>query len=68
MHKPLKNAIVFFAPKTKRPRKYRNISNKVKFALFCQKQGAWYINWYNATNTKFEGREWLKNDFTENMY
>ena len=63
MAKDIKTAIVFFKPGTKRPRKYRNISNPLKFGDFCLKLGAWYINWYNPKDAKFERRTWLIRDF-----
>jgi len=63
MAKDLKTAIVFFKPGTKRPRKYRNISNVVKFGKFCQDLGAWYINWYDKRSAEFERRTWLIRDF-----
>jgi hypothetical protein len=59
----LKTAIVFFKPGTKRPRKYNNINNVVKFARFCQDLGAYYINYYNKKDGKFEGRKWLTSSF-----
>lgn len=67
MSKVLKNAIVFFKPGTKRPRKYRKITNPVKFGEFCLKSGAWYINWYDQQSGKFERRTWLISDFKKNM-
>lgn len=67
MAKNLKTAIVFFKPGTKRPRKYRNISNIEKFGQFCLKAGAWYINWYNPLDAKFERRTWLIRDFEKNI-
>lgn len=66
MKKELKTAILFFQPKTKRPRKYRNISDAVKFGLWAAKQGAWYINWYDPQTKKFERRTWLVSDFKKN--
>jgi len=66
MSKPLKTAIIFFKPGTKRPRKYRNINNIVKFGEFALKQGAWYINWYNKQTAEFERRTWLVSDFRKN--
>lgn len=63
----LKNAIVFFKPGTKRPRKYRKISNALKFGQFCADAGAWYINWYDQLSGKFEGRTWLIRDFEKNQ-
>ena len=63
MGKDLKTAIVFFKPGTKRPRKYRNISNAVRFGQFCANLGAWYINWYDPLTSKFERRTWLISDF-----
>jgi len=63
MSKKLKTAIVFFQPGTKRPRKYRNISNGLRFGEFCLSLGAWYINWYDKESGKFERRTWLIRDF-----
>ena len=63
MAKQLKTAIVFFKPGTKKPRKYRNISNLIKFAEFAIKEGAWYINWYDKESREFERRSWLIRDF-----
>jgi hypothetical protein len=67
MAKDLKTAIVFFKPGTKRPSKYRNINNVVKFACFCQDLGAWYINWYNPKDRKFEQRMWLISNFEKKL-
>jgi hypothetical protein len=63
MPKIIKTAIVFFGPKGPRPRKYRNITNLVKFGQFCADLGAWYINWYDAKSGEFDRRTWLKSDF-----
>lgn len=63
MGKEYKTAIVFFKPGTKRPRKYRNIANRLKFSQFCINLGAWYINWYDKETKNFEDRTWLISDF-----
>jgi hypothetical protein len=63
MGKELKSATVFFKPNTHRPRKYRNISNPVKFGQFCASLGGWYINWYDQQSGKFDRRTWLISDF-----
>ncbi len=63
MAKDLKSATVFFKPNTNRPRKYRNISNALKFGQFAASLGAWYINWYDQQSGKFERRTWLIADF-----
>lgn len=63
MAKNLKSATIFFKPNTNRPRKYRNISNPIKFADFAAKAGAWYINWYDQGSGNFDRRTWLITDF-----
>lgn len=58
--KTIYTAIMFFpAFEQKRTRKYRNISNLPNFLNFALKEGAWYINLYNAQNGKFEGRKYV---------
>lgn len=54
-----RSATIFFAPDTKRPRKYRNISTPYSFESFARAAGAWYINWYDQETKKFMGRKWL---------
>jgi hypothetical protein len=63
MPKIIRTAIVFFESGGPRPRKYRNISNMVKFGEFCANSGAWYINWYDAKSGEFERRTYLKSDY-----
>jgi len=54
------NAIMFFpAFEQKRTRKYRNIANLPNFLKFALKEGAWYINLYNAKSGKFECRKYV---------
>ena len=57
------SATLFFKPGAKRPRKYKNITNKFGFVIFCKKNDVWYINWYDQKTGTFENREWLINDF-----
>lgn len=61
MSKPLRSATIFFAPGSKKPRKYRNIATPYSFESFCREAGAWYINWYEMESGKFIGRKWLVN-------
>lgn len=64
----IKSATIFFQPGTKRPRKYRKITNYTNFAEFALKSGAWYINWYDHKTGKFDRRTWLISDFKKNQY
>ena len=44
------SATLFFKPGTKKPRKYRNISNQINFTKFADSlQDLWYINYYDQT-------------------
>lgn len=56
-------ATLFFQPNTKRPRKYRNITNEANFSRFAATTGAWYINYYDQQTKEFKRRKWLINDF-----
>ena len=60
MAKDLKTAIVFFKPGTKRPRKYRNISNINSFYNFCIKINAAYFNTYDKSTKLFVERIYIK--------
>ena len=64
MNKASYSATIFFDPKMdRRPRKYRNITNLLKFADFAIKSGGWYMNIYDQKSGKFEFRKWLTSDF-----
>lgn len=55
------SATLFFRPGTKKPRKYRNISNQKNFVEFSKKlDDIYYINWYDQKTAIFQYREWLK--------
>ena len=62
MNNNLLTAIVFFKPGTKRPRKYRNIKNQLRFEGFVAAAGAYYVNYYDQAKN-FVGRKWIK-DFS----
>ena len=59
--KKLYSATIFFTENRLRPRKYRNINNKEKFAKFAKNSQAIYINWYDQKTKIFENRQWLHN-------
>lgn len=62
INKKLFSATIFYKANRIRPRKYRNISNKDRFAIFAKKQDdAIYINWYDQKTKVFENRQWLIN-------
>lgn len=54
------NAIVFFKPESKiKTRKYRNISQIDNFYKYCIREGAWYVNVYDATNKSYIKRQYF---------
>lgn len=59
MNKQIYSATLFFKPGDKRPRKYKNISNKFGFTVFAKKNNTWYINWYDQKSGTFVGREYI---------
>ena len=61
MTKKLYSATIFFKANRLKPRKYRNITNKQRFAEFASRSGAIYVNWYDQQTKNFEKREWLIN-------
>jgi hypothetical protein len=66
MNKTSYSATIFFGPNSdRRPRKYRNITNLLKFCDFAIKSGGWYINLYDQKTGKFEHRKWIKTDFSK---
>lgn len=47
------SATIFFQPGTLRPRKYRNIHNKLSFIRFAKNSGGVYINFYDKETKNF---------------
>ena len=62
MTKELLSATIFFGDnEIKKPRKYRNISNKISFIRFAEKQNARHINFYNQKTKEFIHRHYILN-------
>lgn len=51
--KQILSATIFFPAGSLRPRKYRNIHNKLTFIRFAEKSGAIYINFYDKATGNF---------------
>jgi hypothetical protein len=61
MAKQLYSATIFFSNDTKmRPRKYRNISNKISFIKFAEKINGGHINFYCQNSKDFIYRHYIK--------
>jgi hypothetical protein len=60
MSKELLSATIFFGNNAiKRPRKYRNISNKISFIRFAEKENARHINFYCQKTKEFLYRHYI---------
>lgn len=59
-----RSATIFFQPNTKRPRKYKNITNTKGFENnVAKKCGGWYVNYYDQKSKEFIERIWLIDRF-----
>lgn len=64
MAKKLYTAICFFPEEqNKRPHKYQNVSTPARLTLYMKRQGAEYINFYDAESKKYEFRLYANTEY-----